>query len=73
MEADASTEEPKAHNQFRCGHTPRSGFGRAFNTGAIIFRNTPTTLEFLLDWRKWMTSPEHEFATVGAYMIGARE
>ena len=33
--------------------------------GVIIFRNTPITLEFLAEWREWLTNPEHETATVG--------
>lgn len=63
---EANVKQPVVHNQFRCGHTPRSGFGRAFNTGVIIFRNTATTLDFLTAWREFLTNPEHENATVGA-------
>jgi len=36
--------------------------------GVIIFRNTPITLEFLAEWRDWLTNPEHELATVGEHM-----
>ena len=35
--------------------------------GVIIFRNTPIALEFLAEWRDWLTNPEHETATVGEH------
>eukprot|EP00892_Ulva_mutabilis_P012572 jgi/Ulvmu1/9688/UM055_0026.1 len=46
----------------RCGHLPGATFGRAFNTGVIIFRNRPATLSILREWRALLTDPRKAYA-----------
>jgi len=39
VEAVFDVTKPRLQQYHRCGHMPGAGFGRAFNTGTIIFRN----------------------------------
>ena len=60
MSADCLSYRAEAEelsNMPRCGHVPGSTGSNAYNTGMMILRNRPATLNIMREWHLRLASP----------------